>query len=277
MLGKLIKHEFNATARIFLPLYLIMLLLSLINRVMFSIDNLSKPLKTIRNFSIAMYVLSILAAIVVTFVIMILRFYRNLLSDEGYLMFTLPVKPSQHIISKLIVSMIWNIGTLAVVALSLLAMLGTRDNLESLKEILDGLLYGLRLGFGDKYGLVIAEYAILLLVGTVMQILMIYASIAIGHLFTEHRVIGSFAAYIGINTIVQMISTIIMLIWTNIELSMLNYSPYYSELNEWESSISILEAVPSKVFPFSIIFTIILSVVYYIVTNYIFKKKLNLN
>ena len=92
MLKKLTKHELYATGRIFLPIYAIMLLLSLINRVLFGIDNISRPLNTLRGFMVAAYVISIIATLVVTFVIMILRFYRNLMSDEGYLMFTLPVK-----------------------------------------------------------------------------------------------------------------------------------------------------------------------------------------
>ena len=120
----------------------------------------------------------VLAAIVVTFVIMILRFTGTCCRMRIIDVYV-PVKPSQHIISKLIVSMIWNIGTLCC-GLFLLAML-KRDNLESLRKYLTD-YYGLR-RLRRQVWPVIAEYAILLLVGTVMQILMIYASIAIGHLY----------------------------------------------------------------------------------------------
>ena len=43
MLGKLIKHEIKATGRILFPLYLILLLLSVVNRVLTSIEVFSGP------------------------------------------------------------------------------------------------------------------------------------------------------------------------------------------------------------------------------------------
>ena len=44
-----------------------------------------------------MYGMVIIAAFVITLIVIIQRFYKNLLTDEGYLMFTLPVKAHSHI------------------------------------------------------------------------------------------------------------------------------------------------------------------------------------
>lgn len=44
--------------------------------------------------------------LVVTAVILIQRFYKNLLGSEGYLMFTLPVTVSQHLFSKTIIAVV---------------------------------------------------------------------------------------------------------------------------------------------------------------------------
>ncbi len=64
--------------------------------------------------------LALIAAVVTTIVLMILRFYRNLMTDEGYLMFTLPVSTTELICSQLIVRS-WSFsGALAVDALGLL-------------------------------------------------------------------------------------------------------------------------------------------------------------
>ena len=49
---------------------------------------------------------------------MLQRFYKNLLGDEGYIMFTLPASVHQHVWSKLIVSAVWFIATGVVVFLS---------------------------------------------------------------------------------------------------------------------------------------------------------------
>lgn len=261
MLKKLTKHELYATGRIFLPIYAIMLLLSLINRVLFGIDNISRPLNTLRGFMVAAYVISIIATLVVTFVIMILRFYRNLMSDEGYLMFTLPVKTSQLINAKLIVSLLWNITCVIVVAASLFIVLGTAKNMAMFRDVLDTFFTVLKDTYGSSYVWLIVEYIVLILVGLIQQILLIYVSIAIGHMLNDHKVIGSFAAYIGIHIIIQTLVTIIFFIWARFETSLFAYAPYF---------------ILKQVFPFSIIFSIILNILFYLGTNYIFKRKLNL-
>lgn len=260
MLVKLIKHELNATGRIFLPLYFIILLLSLVNRVLTTINIFNGPLNILRGFTIAAYALSIVATLVVTFVIMIIRFYKNLMSDEGYLMFTLPVKSSQLISSKLIVSFLWNIVSIIVVGISLLIILGTSKNLEALRGFIDFALMGLKAGFGNKYLLLIVEFLIMMIVSLINQVLLIYVSIAIGHLFNGHKVIGSFVSYIAITTIIQVLVTIILMIWARIA----------------DSTLDGLEAIPELVFPFSIIFALICNVLFYYGTNYIFNRKLNL-
>ncbi len=57
-----------------------------------------------------------------TLTMMIQRFNKNLLSDEGYLMHTLPVKPWKHIASKLLASMLWMIGSVVVALISILVI-----------------------------------------------------------------------------------------------------------------------------------------------------------
>ena len=90
-------------AHSFLPVYLAILLFALINRVINPFDKVSDGVSvTVEGFSfinmmrmasIVVYFALIVATIAMTFVIIIQRFYKNLLGDEGYLMFTLPVKP----------------------------------------------------------------------------------------------------------------------------------------------------------------------------------------
>jgi hypothetical protein len=260
MLGKLIKHEFNATGRIFLPIYCILLILSLVNRVLISIDIASKPLRVLRGFSIAAYTLTILATLVVTFVIMIIRFYKNLMSDEGYLMFTLPTKPSMLIVSKFIVSLIWIATGFIAVCCSLLLMLGTSENMVLLRDFINLAFRELKTSFGGRFTLLIAELLIMTILSIIQQIMLIYVSIAIGHLFSGHKLLGSFISYIGISTVIQIFAVTILIIWAHIA----------------GTSIDALEALPQQVFPFSIIFLVVCSSLFYCVTNYIFNRKLNL-
>lgn len=128
MLGKLLKQDFRATARIILPVYaavpVLGLFTGLIVRLCESQSNIwISILGSLVSF---VFSLALIAAVVTTVVLMILRFYRNLMTDEGYLMFTLPVSTTELICSKLIVSVVWFLGALAVDALGLLlsGMLG---------------------------------------------------------------------------------------------------------------------------------------------------------
>ena len=82
MLGKLTKYEIKATARIFLPLYAGLLLFALINKVFIEINLLQTRMAFLPLISGAIYFFIIVATFIITLVVMIQRFYKNLLSDE---------------------------------------------------------------------------------------------------------------------------------------------------------------------------------------------------
>lgn len=105
MLKKLLKYELKATARTFLSLYIILFAFAIINRLLSPLSNLGLYVPQI--LSMIVYVAILVGMFVITFAVMIQRFYNNLLSAEGYLMFTIPVQPWKHIVSKLMVSMMW--------------------------------------------------------------------------------------------------------------------------------------------------------------------------
>ena len=121
MLRKLLKHEFRATGRIMLPMYLVLLVTALGSNLA-GRKMLDGPdiLNTLGVLIVMAFGFAICGVMLMSFVLMIQRFYKNLLQDEGYLMFTLPASVHQHIWSKLIVSSVWFIVTvLAIIAASL--------------------------------------------------------------------------------------------------------------------------------------------------------------
>ena len=118
MLGKLIKYEWKATARLILPLYLAVVVLAVIYKLL----SLLSPhaWQAPQVISMVIYIFLIIATFIMVFVVMIQRFYKNLLTEEGYLSFTLPVQPWKHIISKLLLSLFWVITSVLVAGLSVL-------------------------------------------------------------------------------------------------------------------------------------------------------------
>ena len=82
MLGKLMKHEFRATARRMLPLFLVVVLLSCFLRISTAvIDHSTRSLPTILHMLNALlwvlFVLLLIGCVVFAVVVMVNRFYTN--------------------------------------------------------------------------------------------------------------------------------------------------------------------------------------------------------
>ena len=107
MFGKRFKHVVKATARLLLPLYVVIVVLTIMDRIVLNLDVFEGIMFFIPGMLTTLYVISLIAIVVVTIVMLIIRFYKNLISDEGYLMFTLPVKTHQLINAKMFASTIW--------------------------------------------------------------------------------------------------------------------------------------------------------------------------
>lgn len=124
MLKKLLKHEYKATARFFLPTYGGFALLLLVQRLSLLWAStmrhdqsfLGQLARIVMNLFSFASVLALIALLLCPMIYGITRFYKNMLSDEGYLSFTLPVTVGQHLISKLLVMLSWQILTFFVAA-----------------------------------------------------------------------------------------------------------------------------------------------------------------
>ena len=214
MLGKLLKQDFRATARIMLPLYAAVPVLGLFTNLITRLcENqngfLIRAIGALVSF---VFSLSLIAAVVTTVVLMILRFYRNLMTDEGYLMFTLPVSTTELIFSKLIVSIVWFLGTFAVDALGLL-LSGTLGGYEDIVR------FRFAFTFGAPYSMptITQAQAGWLTVGVVVLVvlcglalcLMTYAAMAIGQSFKKNKghmtVVFFFVLWIGTRLVLALI------------------------------------------------------------------------
>ncbi len=235
MLGKLIKHETRATSRIFLPLYGALLILTIFTKLVMAIGapdffsetvTSNKVAEIILGISFTLYFILIVGISVMTLVMIIQRFYKNLFTDEGYLMFSLPVKTWELVLSKLLVGMIWSaVCTIMIVLTFFIFSLGYFSMME-LSQSIRSAYSMFYLQTGMELNLFMAELILFILVQTVASILMIYVSIAIGQLFNQHRIIAAFGAYIVITIAIQIIMSIFMAVFAigNLENAILNGS-----------------------------------------------------
>lgn len=213
MLAKLVKHELKATSRLLVPLYLILLAISLVNRFVFNMKDYNAVVTFMKQFLIVTYGISMLVAIVVTVLYMIIRFYKNLLTDEGYLMFTLPVKTHQLITSKLVLTLFWTIISILAIPISLFIAFATPETLPFAVDAVKEAFASLYREFGANGALMLTSFILMCLLSIASYILLVYVSIAIGQLFTKHKIIGSFAAYMGIYTAFQFVVLILIAVF----------------------------------------------------------------
>jgi hypothetical protein len=260
MLSKLMKYELKATSRLLLPLYLILICITILDRLILSFNIYNGIMGIISGILIFSFVLTVVSILVVTMILMINRFYKNLLSDEGYLMFTLPVKADQLIISKLLITLFWTILSIAAILGSVFIAFATPERMDMVMVSIKESILEFETTFGGSWVFITIELTIMFIVSLIANTLMFYVSIAIGQLFNGHKLVGSFIAYIGIYTAIQIVMLII------VGISVLFNLDDPSSLG---SNFQIL-------FPLSIIVLAACSIIFYRTTNHILNKKLNL-
>lgn len=267
MLTKLLKYELKATGRKLLPLYGALILFALLNKLFLVervFDSLPIPdsLSLIINFiSVFGYGCIMTAVFVLTLFITIQRFYKNLLGDQGYLMHTLPLEPRKNIISKLLVSVIWNIVSCLVAGISIFMLIYNANTAKLFTEVFPEIILFLKEN-GYSFSLITFECIILCLLSLCKSIIKIYASISIGHLFNSKRILLSFVSFIGLNILESIFSTILGKLFN---LSSIFDSVVQPTMND----ITI-------VIIFLVIIEILCFAAYFFITNYILKNKLNL-
>ena len=112
MLGTLMKYELKSVGRVMLPVYGAFIAVSILFGITLyaGVGNGSES-SAITNIAMSVtgivYVLLAVAILVFTIILIIQRFYKNLLGNEGYLCFTLPVNTNTHIANKLLSAVIW--------------------------------------------------------------------------------------------------------------------------------------------------------------------------
>ena len=175
MLSKLLKYEFRATGRIMLPVYALLLVTAGGTSVTGSLMGRypeSTVLSIFRTLFMTLFAFTTFGVLLLTLVLMVYRFYKNLMTDEGYLMFTLPVSRSQLIWSKLIVSMAWGILSAVLAALMWTMVLsvtggenlfagifrGLRSLMESLSGNATGCIVGALVGLFSAFMPPLASY-----------------------------------------------------------------------------------------------------------------------
>lgn len=198
MLRKLMKHELRATGRVIVPIILVLLCAALGARFSLTsfLDSKNNVLIVLGSLLAVAYSIAIAGLFIACLVLMAVRFYRNMMGDEGYLMFTLPVNVHQHIWSKLLTATIWVVlsGMAVILSASILVVGYAIDLGPMLREIKDVIVNILNME--ELKLLVFALVSGLLTIMT--GFMLMYAAMSIGCSFANNKLLCSFAAFFGL-------------------------------------------------------------------------------
>ena len=264
MLSKLIRYEWKAVARVCIPMYGGLILAAMLTH--FLLGNLERFSSTLYDIiTMAMSTLCFglfMAAFVLTLIIQIQRFSKNLLGDEGYLMFTLPASVSQHITAKLVVAVLLDVLSVAAAILAVLALaLDGTMWLDLPGDFFDMIVY---VDWSDW--LLLLEVLILCLAAGAVGMLHIYASIAVGHLARKHRTLAAFGAYFGFAVALNILFTGLLEIVS---------SPWMAEIGRW--FMELKGDTGGHLLMWLLILGIaVLGAGFFVLTRYLLKNHLNL-
>ena len=177
MLRQLIKHEFRATSRMVPFVYLITIVMALINYL-----TLRLGINWLFAVTMIFLVLLAVAEVIVTYVLVISRYYKNLYGSEGYLMHTLPVHSRNLLASKALVAFMWLVMSFAVLFGVVLVIFSAfaAENHQNLGQAINILIKSI--GIWDIVSLPLAVTAIILygLLSIIYLLAQVYFSITLG-------------------------------------------------------------------------------------------------
>lgn len=274
MTGRLIKYELRSSIKlmgvIWAALIVTSFLFSISSNFMGNIMRSSSIASTLINLfqgiTGILYIAVFIATAAASVVIIIMRFYKGLLSDEGYLMHTLPVKPWQLITAKGVSALIIVCASVIVSILSIMILAGT-GSFGVIVEFCDLIREMFR--EEPKVILVAAEFLVLAILSLLKSIYQIYASLSIGQLAGKHRILLSLGAYVGINIVITVLAVLIMMLldvtgalsgWSSVSLNTVN-----DMLNAGQTVLGFAAAV-----------TVIQLAAFHVITERILSLRLNL-
>ena len=267
MVKKLIKHEWIALLRKMIQIWAVVLGVSVITRLVYLVADDSVGADILCGSSAVLYVLALLVCLVLTAVNLIVRFYKNMFTAEGYLTLTLPATQTQHLLAKGISAFSIVLCSTVVCILSV-GVVTFGDLAVEIFKAADYLLRGIQTTLGSDLTLFVIEGILFLIFYAIMEIYFFYMIMSLGQLAKKNRVAASVGIYFLFYFGFQFLATIFTIIFST--------TPFVT--------IGIFDG-PEEISPIPIVHTVavvliagccVLTVVWFLISRHVLTKKLNL-
>lgn len=270
MLGKLIKYDLKSTTKFLLIIHIFLVAASVFGRV-FLTGRLNFESEEINEFLLTLafviYIILFAGVSFGTYIIIAVRFYKNLFSDEGYLTNTLPVTKGMHLLSKTISGSLWALIDMFLIYLCAYILLAIPIITDAVSSHWDEFIRLLGFQGQSDFNFFLLYMAVLTLVSALGSVITIEASVIFGQLFNGHKVLGAVVSYFVITTLTSIIATVVMgiqgILSSNLavsaDASSIDFAGYMMDIMNVSFGLSV-----------------VIAIVLYIASYFIMKKKVNL-
>ncbi|MBQ2986015.1 MAG: hypothetical protein IJE23_00880 [Tyzzerella sp.] len=214
MLKKLLKYDFISVFKYWWIAALSSFVLSFVGGGCITVLNTDRELpQIVYPFTIIGLILVILSFVVFSILSVILvyvRFYKNFFTDEGYLTFTLPVKRTQLLNSKLImgVSTIFITATVCIINVLIMVCIGFSDTIfskfywEGFGSVINAIIDEL----GAYLIIYVIEVFVIVILSVIFSALFIFCCITFASIITKKaKVITAIGIYYVANGIFSFV------------------------------------------------------------------------
>ena len=272
MLGKLFKYEWRSISKLLLPIHGFVLLFALLSRFYFTISGGTDALLNTDSTIIGTLTMLLIFALVIvissiaifTYIYSGYHFYKNVFTDQGYLTNTLPVTPSQLLLSKELAALLWLLIDVVVISISIFILVGSTELFSNFS-----IFWSTLMRYASQTPLFTTLVIIALVLSPFLVIGILFFSITLGNLASSHKVLASIGAYVGIYVLQQIFGLIQLAVWGYFGSTTIMRMNIYSNNYSFETFLNPILIT-------GLIFNIILIAVCWMGTKYIMTKRLNL-
>lgn len=268
MVRKLYKHEMLYYVRSLLPVYIVLAGVAAVGRFIGFFESETTAYSIMRGSSIFVFILAILATLGLGFVFVIVRFYKNIFSGEGYLTLTLPVTPGCHLLVKVTSAVVANVASV-IVSLFAICLFMAGDKLN---ELVMEIVYIIEQAAGALEGQLlfyVLEMIPIMLMALTNSILLFYMCISLGQLFRKNRILAAVGVYFGLYVFKQILSTILTVVFAVFA------DTWFENMFSNFHTLDYLSAV-HMVLGVEFVWSILVALVYFSISKFVLTKKLNL-
>lgn len=281
MLAKLMKYDFRAFKKYGFPMLFCMLgaiVVGMLNSwVMGAIftgaeENGSALMVLMRVvcmlFGVAI-VFALYGCVMAIMILSLVHFYKSLVTDEGYLTFTLPVKANRILLSKVLNGALWHliIGVVAIVGIFVVVfgMIMSSDGRAELATLFANIPEIFQMMLGETAVVTGILYLLLIIAGVVYSQMLYYMVIFFASVVSKkNKVLVSIGCIIGAYFASSLISSIVTV-----------FVSIFVEVIASAGKISDA-AVINLMLSIYLVLLIGASALFYFLTIHMMKKKLNL-